>query len=75
MPLVEAEVDGAKCTFLLDTGATHTTFDLAFVKKNLPNATLTPVAMMAETNVEGAPRYMRVKSMKLGSADYSLVRI
>ena len=70
MPLVEADVDGAKCTFLLDTGATHTTFDLAFVKKNLPNATLTPVAMMAETNVEGAPRYMRVKSMKLGAAEF-----
>ena len=70
MPLVEAEVDGATGTFLLDTGATHTTFDLAFVKKNLPNATLTPVAMMAETNVEGAPRYMRVKSMKLGAAEF-----
>lgn len=70
MPLVEAEVDGAKGTFLLDTGATHTTFDLAFVKKNLPHAKLTPVAMMAESNVAGAPRYMRVKSMKLGAAEF-----
>ena len=70
MPLVEAEVDGAEGTFLLDTGATHTTFDLAFVKKNLPHAKLTPVAMMAESNVAGAPRYMRVKSMKLGAAEF-----
>lgn len=70
MPLVEAEVDGAKGTFLLDTGATHTTFDLAFVKENLPQAKLTPVAMMAESNVAGAPRYMRVKSMKLGAAEF-----
>ena len=70
MPLVEGEVDGAKGTFLLDTGATHTTFDLSFVKKNLPQAKLTPVALMAESNVEGAPRYMRVKSMKLGTAEF-----
>ena len=70
MPLVEAEVDGAKGMFLLDTGATHTTFDLSFVKKNMPKAKLTPVAMMAESNVEGAPRYVRVKSMKLGEAEF-----
>ena len=70
MPLVKAEVDGAKGTFLLDTGATHTTFDLAFVKKNMPHTTLTPVAMMAESNVDGAPRYMRVKSMKFGAAEF-----
>lgn len=70
MPLVEAEVDGAKGMFLLDTGATHTTFDLSFVKKNMPKAKLSPVAMMAESNVEGAPRYVRVKSMKLGEAEF-----
>ncbi len=70
MPLVEAEVEGTKGIFLLDTGATHTTFDLAFVKKNMPNAKLAPVAMMAESNVEGAPHYMRVKSMKLGEAEF-----
>ena len=70
MPLVEAEVEGTKGIFLLDTGATHTTFDLSFVKKNMPKAKLSPVAMMAETNVEGAPRYVRVKSMKLGEAEF-----
>ena len=70
MPLVEAEVDGAKGTFLFDTGATHTTFDLAFVKKNMPRTELVPVAMMFDSNVDGAPRYMRVKSMKLGEAEF-----
>ena len=70
MPLVEAEVDGAKGTFLFDTGATHTTFDIAFVKKNMPRTELVPVAMMADSNVDGAPRYMRVKSMKLGEAEF-----
>lgn len=70
MPFVEAEVNGVKCNLLLDTGATHTTFDLSFVKKNMPDAELVPVMLMADSNVEGAPRYMRVGSMKIGEAEF-----
>ena len=70
MPLVEAEVNGVKCTMLFDTGATHTTFDLGFVKKHMPDAKLVPVAMMAGSNVAGAPRYMNVESMKVGEAEF-----
>lgn len=68
MPLAEAELDGVKCTLLVDTGATHTTFDLSFVKKALPDVLLQPVLMMGETNVEGAPRFMQAKSLKIGEA-------
>ena len=68
MPFVEAELDGVKCTLLVDTGATHTTFDLSFMKKSLPGVRLQPVMMMGETNVEGAPRFMQAKSLKIGEA-------
>lgn len=70
MTFVEAELEGAKCTLLVDTGATHTTFDMAFVKRNMPGSELVPVMMMGDTNVEGAPRFMRVKSMKIGAAEF-----
>lgn len=70
MPLVEAEVEGVKCTLLVDTGATHTTFDMSFVKRNMPDKELVPVMLTAESNVEGAPRFMKVKSLKIGDAEF-----
>ena len=70
MPFVKAEVGGVECTLLLDTGATHTTFDMAFVRKNLPDVKLVPVAMAADSNVEGAPRFMKLDSMKVGDAEF-----
>lgn len=70
MPLVEAELDGVKCTLILDTGASHTTFDSAFVTNAFPSAVLEPVALMGRTNLkEGAPSLFGAKKLKVGAME------
>ena len=70
MPIVAGEINGVGCTLLLDTGATHTTFNMSFVRESLPDVQLVPVMMMGETNVEGAPRFMQVRSLKIGEVAF-----
>lgn len=70
MPMVGAKINGVDCTLLLDTGATHTTFNLDFVKKCVPDAKLEPVLLAGETNVAGAPSYFKVDSLDLGDARF-----
>ena len=36
MPIVAGELNGVRCTLLLDTGATHPTVDMSFVRESLP---------------------------------------
>ncbi len=68
MPLVEGTIDGRPCTLIFDTGATHTTFDLGFVKRELPQAKLEDVVLAGVTNVEKPPRLFHAGSLKLGDA-------
>ena len=70
MPLVDARVNGQPCTMIFDTGTTHTTLDSEFVEKNFPNATLTPVAVMGDTNVAEAPKSFHVDTLSIGEAEY-----
>lgn len=70
MPFVDAKLNGVDCTLLIDTGATHTTFDLDFVKKSVPDAALQPVMLMGESNVEGAPSYFQADSLEIGGAKF-----
>ena len=70
MPFVQAKLNGVDCTLLLDTGATHTTFDLGFVKGALPDAKLQPVMLMGDSNVEGAPVYFQAGSLEIGGAKF-----
>lgn len=60
-------LDGAPCRLLVDTGATHTTFDLAFVTNQFPSAKLVPVTLAGQTNVKTAPRYFPVGRFALGA--------
>lgn len=69
MQLLDATLNGVPCTLLLDTGASHTTFDLAFLKTKLPDLPLKPIALGGTTNVDGAPKAFPVFSLKLGSAE------
>lgn len=71
MPLVSAELNGVACTLLLDTGATHTTFNMDFVRNAFPDAVLTPVMLMGDSNVASAPSFFNVESLKLGDAEFS----
>ncbi|MBQ4471111.1 MAG: retropepsin-like domain-containing protein [Kiritimatiellae bacterium] len=70
MPMVQAKINGVDCTLLLDTGATHTTFNLDFVEKCVPGAKLEPVLLAGETNVAGAPSYFKVDSLDIGGARF-----
>lgn len=66
MPLVEAEVDGVKCTLLADTGASHTTLDLNFVTNRLSGVELKEVELIGNTNVAMAPKFASVGKLKIG---------
>lgn len=68
MPIVRGELDGRPCTLLFDTGATHTTFDIGFVRRELPDAKLQPVMLGGETNVSQQPSLFHAGSLRVGEA-------
>ena len=70
MPFVRAKVNGVECNMLLDTGATHTTFDIGFVRTAVPGAKLVPVMLVGDSNVDGAPQYFQVDSLDVGGARF-----
>ena len=71
MPIVEGTLDGRPCTLLFDTGATHTTFDLGFVKREFPDAKLEHVLLAGATNVEKQPQLFNAGSLKIGEAEFA----
>ncbi len=70
MPFVKCEIDSKPCVMLLDTGASHTTFDISFVRREFPGKQLVDVALMGETNVKAAPKVFTVDSLKVGDAEF-----
>lgn len=70
MPFVRAKLNGVDCTLLFDTGATHTTFDLGFVRRAIPDADLQPVKLVGDSNVEGAPSYFTAGTLDIGGAKF-----
>ena len=71
MPLVECEIDGRPCTLLFDTGATYTTIDAGFVRRELKDHKLEKVVLAGETNVTGEPSLVHAASLKVGAAEFS----
>ena len=71
MAFVRATLEGRECTLLFDTGATHTTFDIGFLKRELPDKKLGEVMLAGTTNVEGAPKIFAVRSLKIGEAEFA----
>ena len=70
MAFADATLEGHACTLLFDTGATHTTFDIGFIRRELPNVKLEVVSLAGESNVEGAPKIFHARSLKLGEAEF-----
>ncbi len=70
MPFVTGTLGGKKCNLLFDTGATHTTFDIGFIRRELPETKLGEVMLAGKTNVAGAPKIFHVDSLKLGDAEF-----
>lgn len=70
MPLVKCKVDGRDAVMIFDTGATHTTFDVGFVKRVLPDTKFEKVVLGGVTNVAGEPSLFHVSSLKVGEAEF-----
>lgn len=71
MHLADATVEGVPCRLLVDTGATHTTFDLGFVTNRLPKAALQEVQVLGTTNVRTPPRFFPYKAFRLGGHTFA----
>lgn len=59
-------LNGIPCNLIVDTGASHTTFDAAFIKKYFPDIPLQPVTISAPTNVKSAPLLFPLKTFSMG---------
>lgn len=70
LQLVRGSLDGVPCTMIFDTGATHTSFDLAFVTNAFPDAVLHEIGLAGTSNVHAVPRLMKTGSLKVGEMDY-----
>lgn len=70
MPFVAGSLEGRECLFLLDTGATHTTLDLNFLRSAASDVKLTPVEMAAQSNVASMPWICDVSSLRVGDAEF-----
>ena len=68
--IVAGTIEGRECSLLLDTGATHTTFDLGWVKENLPAVALKDVIVDGTTNVRVVPKSFVAESLRLGEVDF-----
>ena len=72
MPLVDAVLDGRRATLILDTGASHTTFDLGFVTNAFPGVKLIEPVMVGESNAFAKPRFLAAKTLSIGGRDIAV---
>ncbi len=68
LQVLQAVLNGRPCALLLDTGASHTTLDRAFMRRTFPNEVLRPVGLVGPTNVEATPHAFHIKTLQVGEA-------
>ena len=71
MAVVRGEVNGVEAFLLFDTGASHTTLNEDFVRRNFPSNSIQQVIMAAETNVQAQPSLVHLEELKLGDAAFT----
>lgn len=59
-------VNGIPCNLIVDTAASHTTFDIKFIKKHFPNLPLEKVQMAPGSNVNAVPLLFPMRSFSIG---------
>ncbi len=64
---LQATLNGKPCTLLFDTGASHTTFNDAFIKAAFPDLPRQPLILPGQTNVRQRPDLIPVASLSLGN--------
>ena len=64
--VAQCTVNGVPCNLIVDTAASHTTFDIKFIKKNFPGLPLEDVQIAPGSNVRAAPRLFAMRSFSMG---------
>ncbi len=64
--IAQCTINGKACRMLLDTAASHTIFDAAFIKKNFPGMPLVDVQTTADSNVNSGLKYFALKNFTVG---------
>ena len=64
--LAQCTVNGVPCNLIVDTAASHTTFDIKFIKKNFPGLPLEDVQIAPGSNVDAVPRLFAMRSFSMG---------
>lgn len=64
--VAQCTVNGVSCNLIVDTAASHTTFDIKFIKKNFPGLPLEDVQIAPGSNVHAVPRLFAMRSFSMG---------
>lgn len=64
--VAQCTVNGVPCNLIVDTAASHTTFDIKFIKKNFPGLPLEDVQIAPGSNVHAVPRLFAMRSFSMG---------
>lgn len=64
--IAECRLNGIPCNLIVDTGASHTTFDTAFIKQHFPEMSMQDIQVSPGTNVREIPKLFSVTSFSLG---------
>ena len=64
--IAECRINGIPCNLIVDTAASHTTFDVKFIKKHFPDLALQEVQIAPGSNVHTAPRVFSMESFSIG---------
>ena len=62
--VAQCTVNGVPCNLIVDTAASHTTFDIKFIKKNFPGLPLEDVQIAPGSNVDAVPRLFAMRSFR-----------
>lgn len=64
--VAQCTINGVPCNLIVDTAASHTTFDIKFIRKNFPGLPLEDVQIAPGSNVNAAPQLFAMRSFSMG---------
>ena len=64
--VAQCTINGVPCNLIVDTAASHTTFDIKFIKKNFPGLPLENAQIAPGSNVNTVPQLFAMKSFSIG---------
>ncbi|MEG0723109.1 MAG: aspartyl protease family protein [Akkermansia sp.] len=65
--LLQGLVNGTPCTLLVDTGASHTTFDADFIRRNFPKIHTMDIQKAGKSNVTAPARAFHIDELSFGN--------